>query len=56
MTRFIVETEQVANTMAASIPIALDQAVRSGRINPGQTVLMCGLGAGVCWGAMIARL
>ncbi len=56
LSRFVLETEDVANTMAASIPIALDRAVRGGTIAQGQTVLMCALGAGICWGAMIVRM
>jgi 3-oxoacyl-[acyl-carrier-protein] synthase-3 len=56
MTRFVLETEDVANTMAASIPIALDRSIRAGKITAGQTVLMCALGAGITWGAMIVRL
>jgi 3-oxoacyl-[acyl-carrier-protein] synthase-3 len=54
--KFIENLAEVGNTGAASIPIALDEAVRDGRIQPGQTVLMCALGAGVTWGAAIVRL
>src|SRR5262249_24521968 len=46
----------VGNTSAAGIPIALDEAVRDGRIQPGQTVLFCALGAGITWGAAIVRM
>ncbi len=56
LSRFVLETEQVGNTMAGSIPIALDHAVRGGKVAAGQTVLMCALGAGICWGAMIVRM
>jgi 3-oxoacyl-[acyl-carrier-protein] synthase-3 len=56
MTRFVLDTEDVGNTLAASIPIALDRAVRSGTIVEGQTVLVCALGAGITWGAAIIRL
>lgn len=41
------------NTSAASIPIALDQAVRQGKINPGDTIAASGFGAGLTWGAAI---
>ncbi len=54
--KFVENLAEVANTGAASIPIALDEAVRDGRIQPGQTVLLCALGAGVTWGAAIVRM
>ncbi|MEM7062920.1 MAG: beta-ketoacyl-ACP synthase III [Cyanobacteria bacterium P01_B01_bin.77] len=41
------------NTSAASIPIALDEWVRSGRIQPGQTIAVSGFGAGLTWGAAL---
>jgi len=44
------------NTSAASVPLALDAAVRDGRIQPGQTVLMVGVGAGMTWGSVLLRL
>ena len=44
-----------ANTSAASIPLALDEAVRDGRIRPGQHVLMEGVGGGFTWGAVLVR-
>lgn len=55
-TKFIENVAEYGNTSAASIPIALDEGVRDGRITPGQTVLMCALGAGVSWGAAIVRM
>jgi 3-oxoacyl-[acyl-carrier-protein] synthase III len=54
--KFIENVAEVANTSSASIPIALDEAVRDGRIKPGQTVLLCALGAGLAWGASIVRM
>lgn len=54
--KFIENVAEVANTSSASIPIALDEAVRDGRIKPGQTVLLCALGAGLAWGAAIVRM
>jgi 3-oxoacyl-[acyl-carrier-protein] synthase-3 len=54
--RFILNIEEYGNTSSASIPIALDEAVRDGRIKPGQTVLLCALGAGISWGASIVRM
>jgi 3-oxoacyl-[acyl-carrier-protein] synthase-3 len=44
-----------ANTSAASIPLALDLAVRDGRIQPGQHVMMAGVGGGFTWGAVLVR-
>lgn len=44
---------EYGNTSAASIPIALDEAVRLGKIKPGDTVATSGFGAGLTWGAAI---
>lgn len=54
--RFVINIDAYGNTSSASIPIALDEAVRDGRIQPGQTVLMCALGAGISWGAALVRM
>ena len=54
--KFVENLAEYGNTSAASIPIALDEAVRDGRIRPGQTVLLCALGAGITWGAAIVRM
>ena len=54
--RVIVTVDQHANTSAASIPLALDVAVRDGRIRPGQQVLMEGVGGGFTWSAVLARM
>jgi 3-oxoacyl-[acyl-carrier-protein] synthase-3 len=37
------------------VPIALDQAVREGKVRPGQTLLMCALGGGFAWGSAVVR-
>lgn len=55
-TKFVENLAEVGNTGAASIPMALDEAVRDGRVKPGQTALLCALGAGVAWGAAIVRM
>ena len=47
---------QHANTSAASIPLAMDQGVRDGRIKPGQLLLMEAMGGGLTWGACVVRL
>lgn len=56
MEKVIVTVDQHGNTSAASIPLALDAGVRDGRIKPGQTVLMEGVGGGFTWGAILARM
>ncbi|HMW78205.1 MAG TPA: 3-oxoacyl-[acyl-carrier-protein] synthase III C-terminal domain-containing protein, partial [Rhodocyclaceae bacterium] len=43
------------NTSAASIPLALDEAVRDGRIRSGQKVLVEGVGGGFTWGAALMQ-
>jgi 3-oxoacyl-[acyl-carrier-protein] synthase-3 len=54
--RFVLNIERYGNTSSASIPIALDEAVRDGRIKKGDTVLMCALGAGISWGSALVRM
>jgi 3-oxoacyl-[acyl-carrier-protein] synthase III len=56
MEKFVLNIEEYGNTSSASIPIALDEAVRDGRIKPGHNVLFCALGAGISWGASIVRM
>jgi 3-oxoacyl-[acyl-carrier-protein] synthase-3 len=45
-----------ANTSAASIPLAMDQGVRDGRIQRGQLLLLEAMGGGLTWGACVLRL
>lgn len=54
--KVVVTVDQHGNTSAASIPLALDCAVRDGRVKPGQTVLMEGVGGGFTWGAAVVRM
>ena len=54
--RVIVTVDRHANTSAASVPLALDAAVRDGRVKAGQTVLLEGVGGGFTWGAVLARM
>jgi 3-oxoacyl-[acyl-carrier-protein] synthase-3 len=54
--RFILNIDRYGNTSSASIPIALDQGVRDGRVKPGHTVLMCALGAGVTWASALVQM
>jgi len=53
--RFVLNIERFGNTSSASIPIALDEALRAGTIKPGNLVLMCALGAGFAWGSALVR-
>ena len=55
-TKVITTLDQHANTSAASIPLALDQGVRDGRIKPGQMLLLEAMGGGLTWGACVLRL
>jgi 3-oxoacyl-[acyl-carrier-protein] synthase-3 len=54
--KMVVTVDQHGNTSAASIPLALDLAVRDGRVKPGHNVLMEGVGGGFTWGAILARM
>jgi 3-oxoacyl-[acyl-carrier-protein] synthase-3 len=55
MEKVVTTVERHANTSAASIPLALDEAVRDGRIRPGQRVLLEGVGGGFTWGAVLVQ-
>ena len=48
--------DRYGNTSSGSIPLALDEAWRSGRIGPGSTVVVCGFGGGLAWGSAVWRL
>jgi 3-oxoacyl-[acyl-carrier-protein] synthase-3 len=54
--RFVLNIDRYGNTSSASIPIALDEAVRDGRIQPNDTVLMCALGGGISWASALVRM
>ena len=53
--RVVVTVDRHGNTSAASVPLALDAAVRDGRIRRGETVLMEGFGGGFTWGSVLLR-
>ena len=55
MEKVFVNVDRFGNTSAASIPIALDEARRLGRIVEGSTVLFAAFGAGFTWGSMVVR-
>jgi 3-oxoacyl-[acyl-carrier-protein] synthase III len=56
MDKLVVTVDEHGNTSAASIPLALDQAVRDGRVKPGDTVMLEGVGGGFTWGAVLLDL
>ena len=51
--KLVATVDEHGNTSAASIPLALDVAVRDGRVKPGDTVLLEGVGGGFTWGAVL---
>jgi len=53
--RVVVTVDRHANTSAASIPLALDTAVKDGRIKRGDLLLLEGIGGGLAWGASLVR-
>ena len=56
MDKVVVTVDRHGNTSAASVPLALDEAVRDGRIVAGQKVLLEGVGGGFTWGAVLFEL
>ncbi|HEY7556941.1 MAG TPA: beta-ketoacyl-ACP synthase III [Candidatus Binatia bacterium] len=56
MDRVVVNVDKYGNTSAASIPVALDEAKRQGRIKPGDILLFNAFGAGFAWGAAVVKL
>ena len=56
MDKMVVTVDQHGNTSAASIPLALDHAVRSGQVKQGETVLLEGVGGGFTWGAVLLKM
>lgn len=55
MDKVITNLSEYGNTSAASIPLALDEAVRSGKVKKGDVIACAGFGAGLSWGAAIFR-
>ena len=55
MDKVVVTVDQHGNTSAASIPLALDTAVRAGQVKPGQTLMLEGVGGGFTWGAVVLK-
>lgn len=54
--KFYINVDQVGNISAASIPVALDQAIREGRVKQGDVLLLVAFGGGFTWGATIVEL
>jgi len=54
--RFVVNLDRYGNTSSGSIPLALDEAWRAGRVGPGSTIVVCGFGGGLAWGSAVWRL
>jgi 3-oxoacyl-[acyl-carrier-protein] synthase-3 len=54
--KLVVTVDHHGNTSAASVPLALDEFVRAGRIRAGHRVLMQGVGGGFTWGATLATM
>src|SRR5919108_700359 len=55
MDKVYVNVDRYGNTSSASVPIALDEALDSGRIKEGSTVMLVAFGAGFTWGSMVVR-
>ena len=56
MDKVVVTVDQHGNTSAASIPLALDWAVRAGKVKPGQLLMLEGVGGGFTWGAVLLNM
>jgi 3-oxoacyl-[acyl-carrier-protein] synthase-3 len=54
--RLVATVDRHGNTSAASVPLALDLAVRDGRVQPGQVVVLQGVGGGFTWGSVLLRM
>jgi 3-oxoacyl-[acyl-carrier-protein] synthase III len=55
MDKFMVNIDRYGNTSSASMPIALHEALQTGRIKPGDVVVLASFGAGLTWGAVVMR-
>jgi 3-oxoacyl-[acyl-carrier-protein] synthase-3 len=56
LSKLVVTVDRHGNTSAASVPLALDVAIRDGRIKPGHKVLLQGVGGGFTWGASLVEM
>ncbi len=55
MDKVYVNVDRFGNTSAASIAIALDEAVRTGRVTPGMTIMLVAFGAGFTWASTVVK-
>ncbi len=53
--KLMINLDRFGNTSAASIPLALDEAVREGRIHKGNVILLAAFGAGLTWASAVVR-
>jgi 3-oxoacyl-[acyl-carrier-protein] synthase III len=53
--KFVIDMEEVGNTVSSSIPMALEQTQSKGRLKPGTLVMLVGFGVGYSWGATLIR-
>ena len=53
--RVIVTVDHHGNTSAASVPLALDEAIKDGRVKRGQTLMLQGVGGGFTWGSVLLK-
>ena len=56
LAKLIVTVDQHGNTSAASIPLALDTAVRAGKVKSGDTIMLEGVGGGFTWGSVLLKM
>jgi 3-oxoacyl-[acyl-carrier-protein] synthase-3 len=54
--KVVVTLDRHANTSAASVPLALDVAMRDGRVKSGQIVMLQGVGGGFTWGSVLVKM
>ncbi len=56
MDNVVINLDRLGNTTAATVPLALDEAIRDGRIKKGDIVLMIVFGGGFTWGATVLEM
>lgn len=56
MDKFILTIDKYGNTSAASVPLALDELMRSGCVKPGQYIMISGFGGGLTWGSVLFKI
>ena len=54
--KWVMNLDRYGNTSSGSIPLAMDEAWRAGRIGPGSTIVVCGFGGGLAWGSAVWKL